>query len=73
MKREDFIELTGEDPLDMFGPDFQNEIDDLELTAEDVRNHKHICSDCEGTGEVDVCSDFTRQSCVIKKCHCQEL
>jgi hypothetical protein len=28
MTREEFMELTGEDPEDMFGPDWENEIEE---------------------------------------------
>ena len=28
--RKDIIELTGEDPIDMFGPDFRNEMEEIE-------------------------------------------
>jgi len=37
MNKQDFKDLTGEDPEDMFGGDWQNEINDLELTAEDIK------------------------------------
>lgn len=30
MTKNHYMELTGEDPEDMFGPDWQNIIDDLE-------------------------------------------
>ena len=29
MDRDTFINLTGEDPVDMFGSDWQNEVDDI--------------------------------------------
>lgn len=29
MDKEEFIELTGEDPEDMFGPDWENEVNEL--------------------------------------------
>ena len=37
MNREDFKELTGEDPEDMFGGDWQNEVNALQLTPDDVK------------------------------------
>ena len=30
MNKEEFVELTGEDPEDMFGGDWENEIEELE-------------------------------------------
>lgn len=32
MKKQDIIDLTGEDPEDMFGPDWENEIEELQDT-----------------------------------------
>ena len=29
MDRDTFIDLTGEDPVDMFGNDWQNEVDEI--------------------------------------------
>ena len=37
MNKQDFKELTGEDPEDMFGPDWENEVQELELTPEDIK------------------------------------
>lgn len=31
MNKQYFIDLFGEDPEDMFGPDWENEVEDLEL------------------------------------------
>jgi hypothetical protein len=39
MNKKDFIELTGEDPEDMFGPDWENEVENLELTVDDIKKH----------------------------------
>ena len=36
MNRETFKELTGEDPEDMFGGDWSNELDELGLEDEDL-------------------------------------
>ena len=44
MDKADFKELTGEDPEDMFGGDFQNEIDELELTPEDIKKNEEPLS-----------------------------
>ena len=30
MTKKQFIELTGEDPEDMFGPDWKNELEELQ-------------------------------------------
>lgn len=32
---------------------------------------EEICELCEGTGEVETCSDDTRQDCITKKCQCK--
>ena len=37
MDRQEFKDLTGEDPEDMFGGDWQNEVAELELTAADIK------------------------------------
>lgn len=37
MDKKEFEDLTGENPEDMFGGDWQNEIADLQLTPEDVK------------------------------------
>lgn len=39
MNKEEFKELTGEDPEDMFGPDWENEVGELELTVEDIKKY----------------------------------
>ncbi len=54
MDRDEFKDLTGEDPIDMFGPDWENEVQKLGLTAQDVKMNKEEqeCPDCGGTGEV---------------------
>lgn len=31
MTKKDYIDLTGEDPEDMFGPDWENIINEMEL------------------------------------------
>lgn len=38
MNRETFIELTGEDPVDMFGPDWWNELHAMEIDKDDEDN-----------------------------------
>lgn len=45
MNKQTFIELTGEDPEDMLGPDWQNTIDDY---AEDngLTHGDHIVGNC---------------------------
>lgn len=35
MNRQTFIELTGEDPVDMFGPDWENEMLAIQNDEED--------------------------------------
>jgi len=40
MNRQDIIDLTGEDPEDMFGGDWANEVAELQLSVEDVENNK---------------------------------
>ncbi len=40
MNRQEFIDLVGEDPEDMFGSDWQNEVDELELDAETIKRHE---------------------------------
>ena len=39
MTKEEFKELTGEDPEDMFGGDWENELQQLELTPEDIKKN----------------------------------
>ena len=34
MTKEDFIELTGEDPEDMLGGDWENELEDMQIIAQ---------------------------------------
>ena len=53
--RKDIIELTGEDPIDMFGPDFQNEMAEFEEKSSVTINYRNctmpgICwgTDCDG-------------------------
>ena len=31
MTKKEYIEMTGEDPEDMFGPDWQNIIDEMQI------------------------------------------
>lgn len=39
MQRHEFKKLVGEDPEDMFGPDWENELEDLELDPDDIAKH----------------------------------
>lgn len=39
MDRQEFKDLTGEDPEDMFGGDWENEVAELELTPEDIKKN----------------------------------
>jgi hypothetical protein len=42
MNAKEFKDLTGEDPEDMFGGDWENEVDDLLLDSEDVKKHETL-------------------------------
>lgn len=46
MNAKDFKDLTGENPEEMFGGDWQNEIDNLLLDPEDIKKHKDECAGC---------------------------
>ena len=45
MDKEEFIELTGEDPEDMFGGDWKNEVDQI-LECKHFRNPGGYCIYC---------------------------
>ena len=47
MDRQEFKDLIGEDPEDMFGPDWNNTVAELEMTPEDngVRCHSYCSVD----------------------------
>ena len=38
MTKDEFNDLTGENPEDIFGGDWENEVAELELTPEDVES-----------------------------------
>lgn len=38
MTKQDFMSLTGENPEDMFGNDWENEVEELGLNYEDIKN-----------------------------------
>jgi hypothetical protein len=38
--KQEFKDLTGEDPNDVFGSDWENELEDLELDPDDIKKHK---------------------------------
>ena len=40
MTKAEFMALTGENPEDMFGMDWENEVEELQLTSEDVAKRK---------------------------------
>lgn len=40
MTKREFMDLTGENPEDMFGGDWENEVRELGLTPEDARSTK---------------------------------
>lgn len=39
MTSKDFKDLTGENPEDVFGGDWKNEVAQLELTTEDIKQN----------------------------------
>lgn len=59
MDREEFISMTGEDPVDMFGSDWKNEVDDI--------LNKGIINPCQDCGvEVDNLDNEICEDCWIK-------
>ena len=46
MNAKDFKTLTGENPKDMFGGDWEQELEDLELDPADIKKHQDECAGC---------------------------
>ena len=44
MDRQEFKDLIGEDPEDMFGPDWNNTVAELEMTPEDIKKTNIKCN-----------------------------
>lgn len=62
MTKQQFIEVTGEDPEKIFGKDFLKEIEGYADDGSD------LCKDCLGTGIVTFGSHDGLEE---KKCHCK--
>jgi len=63
MTREQYIEITGKDPKDMFGQNWEKEIEGYADDGSD------LCLDCLGTGTVvEGQHDDVRE----RKCHCRQ-
>lgn len=59
MTKKEFQELIGEDPEDVFGPDWENDLEDMELLSEccaaealgTIENNIAFCSKCKERSE----------------------
>ena len=59
MTRKEFIDLIGEDPVDMFGNDWEN---DAEKYVKDVREYDHMCSgNCRRVGCNCDCGEWHKE------------
>ncbi len=50
MRKRDFIELTGESPEDIFGPDWRNYLEDLEDDSTRKPERSYFLTKLHGTG-----------------------
>ena len=51
MNRETFVELTGEDPEDMFGPDWENQMLALTEDEDEMLEEEELPDDDEDAGK----------------------
>ncbi len=59
MTRQEFIDLMGEDPVDVFGQDWEN---DAEEYVKDVRECDHMCSgNCRRVGCNCACGEWHKE------------